>query len=333
MANNDSSSEDIYTGYASCPDIQHIYLNYSKNNQSIWIEKSQQTIQDYIDHLSSFKDFQAAYKFFAKKRHQIALDLQQKNEEGRTDLYGALRQEGDHFRKKIYSGDKETFWKWQKSKVFELCYKLTEPARNISDFNKKTGYIYEDEHIACIKELVSLDENQAIYYCVTIKYPAEMAALLNDGQQHSLSTIELFEFQEKKNLNMICIIYTPVDIQTRDKIYQLLNHFYQLLLKWNPQDGVDTFLTVAGKLAFMLAHYHLVKQGNVGITEWMLRAIAFSKGIKLGHFNHAEGISWDFKAVLTPNIDEYVKWFCTKAFLDYELISAEEISKGFKFYK
>ena len=75
----------------------------------------------------------------------------------------------------------------------------------------------------------------------------------------------------------------------------------------------------------------LTKHGNAGITEWILRGIAFKHGIELGYFNHAEGISWDFKAILTPNRDDYVKWFSEKAFLNQKSLTPEDIAKKFTF--
>lgn len=92
-------------------------------------------------------------------------------------------------------------------------------------------------------------------------------------------------------------------------------------------------LICAGNLAYLLSHLLLTKHGNVGITEWILRGIAFKNGIELGHFNHDEGISWDFKAILTPNLDEYVKWFYEKAFRNPAPLTPEKIAMGFKFKK
>jgi len=333
MTMPDIFSDDPYAGYASCPDTHQSYIADSRNSQVLWIEKSQQTIQDYIDHLATFTDFKSAYAFLAQKRHHIALELRQRNEEGRTDYFGAFRQEGDHFRHTVYSGDREQFWKWQKTKIFELAYKLIEPAKNSMIQDRKTGYVYEDEHLGCLKELVSIDDNQATYYCVMIKFPHDKAFISSIEQLHLLSTVELFDFQENKKLNMIRIEYTPVNSITSDHHYQLLNHLYNLLLGWNQRARIDDFLTIAGKMAFMLSHFLPVKRGNASITEWMLRAIAFNKGIKLGYFNHAEGISWDFKAILTPDLQEYIKWFRSSAFLDYALIPDEEIAQGFKFDK
>jgi hypothetical protein len=82
-----------------------------------------------------------------------------------------------------------------------------------------------------------------------------------------------------------------------------------------------------------LAHLLLVKLGNIGITEWMFREIAFHHGIELGRFNYTEGISWNFKALLTPDRNEFSKWFSEKAFQEYILQDEGKSCQMFSFKK
>lgn len=51
----------------------------------------------------------------------------------------------------------------------------------------------------------------------------------------------------------------------------------------------------------------------------------------LGRFNHKEGISWDFKAILTPDKGEFVNWFSDKAFLDYSLLDPVNSRRKFSY--
>ncbi len=324
---------DPFDGYASCPDTLRAYISYSSQNQVLWMQKSEQTIREFIHKLPSFKKFREAYAFLAAKRHEIAAELKQRNEEGRTDYYGAFREEGDHFRQTVSAGDGEQFWRWQKNKIFELVQKIIEPAKTRNRADNKTGYIYEDNYIGCLKEKVSVDGDQATYYSIAVMLPYKEERINDENHSDTLSTIELFDFGKDKKLNTIRIEHTPINRYNIERYYKIADFYYQALLDWKRADGIEAFFINAGKLTFLLAHLLLVKQGNAGITEWMLRGIAFTHGIELGYFNHSEGISWDFKAIFTPNMDEYVTWFYEKAFREYILLKQEEMGKEFKFKK
>lgn len=233
-----SQVTDPYSGYASCPDTQHAFISYSGKNQTLWVEKSEQVIQEFINKLDSFKNFQEAYTFLAKKRHEIALELKQRNDEGRVEYYGMFRKEGDHFRQIISAGDGEQFWKWQKNKVFELTYKLINPIKNIyQNAEKKSGY-YEDNFIICLQENVDVDHQRAIYYSISVKSPFEK----KDKNFDILSNIELYEFDEDKKLNTIRIEYTPINSYNQEKYYKIANHYYQTLINWKSENGIKTFL-------------------------------------------------------------------------------------------
>lgn len=325
--NNNKKFNDPFSGYASCPDTQRAFISYSEKNQDLWIKKSEQTIQEFIDKLNLFEDFHSAYRFLAEKRHQIAVELKHRNDEGRMNYYGTFRQEGDHFRQMISAGDSEQYWKWQKNKVFELTYKLVAPTKETNK-HQHSSATYEDEYIKCLQELVSVDNEQAKYFYILIKSP--FIKENNNGELNILSTIELYEFYDEK-LNSIRIEYTPINAYNQENYYKIADYYYQNLINFKMKDGVQDFFASAGNLAYLLSHLLLTKQGNAGITEWILRGLAFKHGIELGYFNHDEGISWDFKAILTPNRDEYVKWFYEKAFLNYKLLPSKDADQKFTF--
>jgi hypothetical protein len=320
---------DPYAGYASCPDTQRAFNSYSNENQLQWVKKSELIVSEFIAKLPEFKDFKEAYAFLAKKRNEVAVELKQRNDEARTEYYGVFRKEEDHFRKIISAGDGEQYWKWQKNKVFELVYQLIQPAIDQHNSDKYTGYVYEDDYVGCLKQQVTVDAKEATYYSVTIKYPDTQLHLDHDKHLDTLSAIEVFDYVDNKKLNMVRIEYTPIN--NLEKYYINADVYYQLLLKWQPQEGLAVFFENAAKLAYLLAHLMLVKQGNVGIIEWMLRGVAFKNGIQLGQFNHSEGISWDFKAIFTPNRADYVKWFFEKAFYDYSMLNPDVKYKAFSY--
>lgn len=312
-----TTHEDPFAGFASNPDKLRAYASYSLETQLSWKQKSEDAIREFLQHNSEFKNFFDAYSFFATKRHEFAAELKQKSDEGRTDYYGAFRKEGDHSRRAITRGDGEQFWKWQKNKIFELTYDLIAPVKQ----SKK--HSYENQFITCLKEKVAVDEKNATYYSLSIKFPRE---LMIDNHDHppSLAHIELYDFDANAKFNLIRIEYVPVDNRFTAGNYQIANHFYTAMLDWQRKDDVKKFIENAAKLSYFIAHLMPVKEGNAAIMEWLMRALAFNKGIELGHFNHAEGISWDFKALLTVNINDYVKWFSENLFDHYTLLDQQQ---------
>ena len=94
---------------------------------------------------------------------------------------------------------------------------------------------------------------------------------------------------------------------------------------------IEKYLFSAAKLSFLLAHILPIRQGNSAVVEWMLRAIAFKNGLEIGFFNLAEDISWDFKAILTPNQNDYIEWCVKKLFVDNALVDIKDPSRLFTF--
>src|SRR3990167_6313877 len=236
--NHSGLVNDPYDGYASSPDCSREYNSYSKDNQARWLSASEITIQEFIDKLSSFKDFYAAYSFLAGKRHHIAAELKQRNEEGLTDCYGTFRHEGERLRQSISAGDGEQFWRWQKNKIFELTYRIVNHVKQKKGININEAY--EDNNIICLTEKVSVDNSDADYYSISIKSPFIITDT-NNYQDNILSVIELFEFHQERKFNQIRIEYTPID-ERRMKIYNdILNQYYEALLHWNKDKGPYEF--------------------------------------------------------------------------------------------
>lgn len=320
-----ATENDPFNGYASCPDKCRIYISQSDNNQKMWLQESQSIIREFINKINTFKDFYTAYAYLAHKRHEVAILLQHKAAEGKTNYFGTFRKEGDHFRKNITAGDGEEFWKWQKNKIFELVQELIAPIKQMNERTNDIKSFYEDKYKTCIKEIVVVDNMHADYYSATVKFP------VTEMDSKNLSIIELYEFAKHPNNNLIRIEYTPINHDTMQLFYKILNEYYKYLIGWRVNDGVEEFLVVAAKLSYLLAHMLPVKQGNVAVVEWMLRAIAFKNGIELGCFNLQEKISWDFKAVLTANQNEYIKWYVDKLFIHVAIIDNRKKSDIFSF--
>lgn len=323
-------NDDLYNGYASCPDKCRIHISHSKDNQRLWMQNSENIIREFIQKLSSFNNFFDAYAFLAHRRHDVAVLLHHKSDEGRTDYYGAFRKEDDHFRQNISAGDGEQFWKWQKKKIFELTRELISPIRNADINETDSRYFFENEYKTCLKELVTVDNMKAVYYSVTIKlaHDKEFSNLIHAS---TLSTIELYEFVERPNSDLIRIEYAPVNNESMKEYYKILDIYYKNLLNWRPDDLIEMYLSHAARLSFLLAHILPIRQGNSAVVEWMLRAIAYRNGLDLGYFNLAEDISWDFKAILTPNPKDYIRWYEKKLFIEGLLLNSDDNKRLFSF--
>jgi hypothetical protein len=294
------------------------------------MQNSEKIIREFIQKLSSFKNFYDAYAFLAHRRHDVAVLLHHKSDEGKTNYYGAFRKEDDHFRQNISAGDGEQFWKWQKKKIFELTRELVSPIKNVNINDSNPRFFFENEYKTCLKEMVTVDNMKADYYCVTIKlmHDEEFANVIHEN---TLSTIELYEFFERPNSDLIRIEYTPVNNETMKEYYKILDIYYKNCLNWCMDDSIEEYLNNAARLSFLLAHILPIRQGNSAVVEWMLRAIAFRNGLDMGFFNHAENISWDFKAVLTPNLKDYIHWYTKKLFIDGLLFDNRDHSRLFSF--
>ncbi len=126
------------------------------------------------------------------------------------------------------------------------------------------------------------------------------------------------------------IRYANINKYDQQGNYQIAEHYFDNLLKINTdtKEGRAAFLKELGRLNHLMAHLLPVKRGNAGICEWIMRAIAFKKGIELGEFNREEILAWDFKALVTPNREEYANWFAKKAFLDMVIDSGHHPSSS-----
>ena len=72
----------------------------------------------------------------------------------------------------------------------------------------------------------------------------------------------------------------------------------------------------------LIAHILPVWRGNAGIMQWIITALARNRGIALGNPNQKAGISWDFKALVTPSMESYTAWFAEHVFVEAKPMAA-----------
>lgn len=340
------------SGYASHPDSQKTHAHV---DQVKWLKESANVINNLLAGIptsgtstpieesksSSLQNFEEAYYFLARERQRIAEELGQGEKKGRTHEYGRLRMEEGQSYEGFFEADTEQPWLGMKNQIYTLTNRL------IADIEKKQGgdlvldkYSYEDKkaYYTCRKTLEKNERGNYVNYTMHVLSPHPTQKV--DGQNHStyLSTIMKIEYLDPANFksNNIQMIYTPINKYNIRGDFNLANRYYQELINLkveNDEDKMKIFLIKAGRLAHLLAHLLPVCLGNAGITEWMIRGLAHHNGIRLGPFNYEEGISWDFKAILTPHREEYAQWYFEKAFLNNQLLTKEEAQEKFSFKK
>jgi F0F1-type ATP synthase delta subunit len=117
-------------------------------------------------------------------------------------------------------------------------------------------------------------------------------------------------------------------LMSRIADYYVAESLFEALKNWNDEDGVEEFKLRAGRLAKFCAQKLFIARGSVSVAEVMIYAMAKSKGIDLGEMQLENGLSWCWKALVTPSIDDYAQWFSDKLFSNAKIVSEnrEELS-------
>jgi len=89
---------------------------------------------------------------------------------------------------------------------------------------------------------------------------------------------------------------------------------YDDLLNWNPKSDIDLFMASAAKFSYLMTHGFFVHRGMAAITEWIIRGIASHHGLQLGDF-HEDTVGWPWRALITPNLEDYIRWFKENSYM------------------
>jgi hypothetical protein len=104
--------------------------------------------------------------------------------------------------------------------------------------------------------------------------------------------------------------------------YLIADQLFKDLNKWTPEDGLEEFKRRAAKLAHFTCHHLFIERGTASVAEIMLQGIAQSKGIDLGNVGQREDIGWAWKALVTPDADQYATWFQSNAYMNAKVLTA-----------
>ncbi|RUR06307.1 hypothetical protein [Legionella sp. km772] len=337
-------------GYASHPDSSK---NHEHVDQKKWLKESKEVITKLVAGLPVVKEqsssggqkvyssFADAYYFLAEERQRVAIKLEHGKKSGRTMSYGLLRGEGVGAREAVWETSQYPQpWFGMRDKLFSLVREQIKKieAKHHYDSSKEKTYQIEDEFCMCSKEEEESPDGIKInFYHLTVKSPAGIKS--QGAHSTHLARIYLRELVNKTDkekypeANLLLIDYAWINKYDTVGDFKLADNYFQALLKvpGEGEEKIKVFLERAGTLSHLLAHLLPTELGNSGIVEWMIRGLAFKNGIDLGPFNYAEGISWDFKALLSLDRNEYAHWYAEKAFVKVRLLAKEQVEQGFEF--
>lgn len=299
--------------YVSSLDSQARYAD----GQEVWLQFSTGVINELSSKFSDIRSKKSTLHFgdiltqLGQKRREIAQQLKH-GEDDRRLHYGELR--GEHFLsyEVFFENKSDSVWARMAPQVFATVDEMATKIGTHGDKEEDGGILYmsEDESWGGVK---SGDETD-----IHISAP-------ESSQEHyskSLANIQLFD-QTETEPRAIRITYANVNRYNQRGDFAIATEYLLSMLETTDGD-IESFLDHAGKFCHLMANILPFKLGTAGITEWIIRAAAHSKGINLGPFNLDEGLSWDFKALLTPNRDVYAKWFVQNAFIKPELQNSSE---------
>lgn len=272
--------------------------------------------------------FGCAYAFLADQRWLIATELKHKSDVGLTDSFGSFRDESARPSETVFASN-EPLWSDQKDKIFELCRDLVKPimATDEDDVLNCGDYTLMRESDISMK-ISEDDDVVGDMYVITILSPFPRRITRNDmSELHTkqLSSIMYFDAKDDKSLNRITILYSRLNEFSVRGDYLLADDYVE---KCRAATDTRVFLEGVGRLSHLLVHILPVDRGNSAIIEMFIKALAKEKGIELGPFNYEEHIGWDFKALLTPNREEYAKWYAEHAYVNVQQHSAASANRS-----
>lgn len=99
-----------------------------------------------------------------------------------------------------------------------------------------------------------------------------------------------------------------------DKNFQDLEPDFQNLLSWEGDD-LEEFIKNIGKLSYSLYRLLPISLGNSAVVNWLVRAVALSKGVELGpHQDNKDNLGLDWESFVTFDQDCYAEWFLIHAY-------------------
>jgi hypothetical protein len=337
--------------FASSTSREKEYTRGNQQKQQAWLDESERVINHFLLRLErdEFKSFDEVVSWMGQERcliaikfvhgdfHDIALKQKYSDPVYMKELSGVVSKNPHWYlewqkQKKLFNGpllygrpkgklkskihQKETVadqvdnWlnKSQRDRLFASLEKLTE--------NPSTDFECKTEHT-----------EDGTSHKITFKFPEPFPG------PHSDPILEILFINRKENREAT-FIHPTVLKDVQDGNLSALNNYWQKLKNWNVEEGIEVFFQHMAKIAHLSACLPYFDRGTSSVVEWLMRGIAYNKGIYLGPFS--SDMSWDFKAFYTPCVAEYAQWLQEKAFTKLTYFDAnlpENIAAGFSFTK
>ncbi len=319
---------------------------YSKQ-QDRWQQFSKETIEQFKTKLPEFKSFAEAFVFLGKRRQQIAKELhhgtkhaERHKHPSNDEHFGSFCSEKLRNFETIMHGKKTRYSK-QRPHIINALIALTKLSseergnhfKMESDEQKNDGITFHGYNFTfAIPKLPKRDEAydeciiKSILTVIDKEHRTNLLLRNNNimseciqspnsiESSRNLSSITLFKPKNKDDDHYSVVLsypgYNKYDLIGDYLIAQLL---FDELINWQANKGIESFLKTSGKLSHFLAHRLFVRRGTAAMTEWLIRGIAEYKGIELGEFK-ANDLGWCWKALVSPNPDEYASWYQKNVF-------------------
>jgi hypothetical protein len=325
---------------AASPEMTDAFASSDQGHWRVFSQSVIQELEQKMGHLSPIKtmrtmpvvakgcftfdvlEFEQLYDFCCIKRAEIAVVL------GHEPIrkYGVRRDEyyaaEESFAR---SDDVKQAWRFQKKAVFKAVEKMAAPvfAAMIAESETERS---ENQRDLCV-----YSEIYSGLQCAKINIKANQNGPYDEpvSAAQQLSTIYFKHNPIDEKDDLIIVHYADTNKYKDIICFAVANEYYQACLKWHPEDGIEEFLVRLGRLQHLMAHLLPVKRGNAAIMGWLEQAIAGKCSVELGNYTQKDEdgdfISWDFKALVTPNREEYARWYAKHAFESCGLAPALEM--------
>lgn len=281
-----------------------VSIKFSKN-QDLWQNYVQTTTTHISSNMSKFRSFSEVYSYIASQRQLIAQKLEHGKDRGITNQFGRFRTEVNEIYETVKFNLEDGPWSKQAPYIRKKVMKSID-----STTLKPLNY----------RKVIA---DKAVTHEMDI--PSHLLLKGDIKSSATLSHITMTQGPEP----VLKLRYTPLKRPTALGDYMIANRYYDHLVNWNKHEGEQDFLLTAGRLAHHLAHIILVQRGNASIAEIIILSLAKYHKIKLGEINRSNHLSWDWKALLSSDVEKYSEWFAKHAFTNCSTLAHKGIKYSF----
>ena len=173
---------------------------------------------------------------------------------------------------------------------------------------------------------ISISEKELGKNFVSIqKSLVENSMLSVEDQQAFFKVAEKYDFP--KDDFRIRLTYADINKHSLRGDFLLADKYLYDMEQAADNENVNEFLENAGRLSHLLAHLLLIRLGNASSVELLIKGVAKSRGLDLGHFSFKDKIGWDWMALTTPNREEYAKWYAKNVFTNVDSFKFDKKNK------